>query len=682
MSEAAAPLSYVWQRNGSPIAGATKSTYTANDALLTSSGDQYSCLISNAYGCGIDIQCGGHRRRLIRNVGRIQRGEWRLPLVFDDRRCGWKSLRHDRLRRRERKRLGVQGDPGRRRCPNVASFDFYVTGANPSAPLLKGADGYFYGTASFGGIRGNGTVFRMTADGVLTVVYAFGGADGAEPGGALVQGPDGNFYGTTFTGGASQLGTVFKLTPGGNLTTLHSFNSADGANPQGRLVLGPGGIFYGTTANGGAAFSGTVFQITPDGAMNSLFAFALTNGADPVAALTPSGDGGFYGTTTFGGISNYGTLFKITTNGALTTMFLFDGAHGINPHCTLVQGGDGSFYGTTLQGGADNDGTVFSMTTNGLVTTLFSFQGANGASPGAGLMQAADGNFYGTAVFGATGFDGQLSSGNGAVYRIAGTVPPQPPVIVSQPASLTALVGNTAAFSVSASSSTPLNYAWQRNGTNIPGATQASYSAGPLQLSDSGSAFSCLIGNASGSLNTTNASLTVIAGVPGLITFDTLQNVGAPVMNGYFNLIWNNFYCATASSFDAPNGFLPGTISTNNVAYNFGRAGVGISSATPFNLLSAYLTAAWNDGLQVEVQGYKGAALNYDRTYTLNATSPALVTFNFLDVTSVRFIASGGALHPGYEGVGTQFVMDNMAVIQVPPPLNSHLPFPQPVTVE
>ena len=44
------PLSYFWQRNGAPIAGATLSNYTTNNVQLADSGTQFSCLVSNAYG--------------------------------------------------------------------------------------------------------------------------------------------------------------------------------------------------------------------------------------------------------------------------------------------------------------------------------------------------------------------------------------------------------------------------------------------------------------------------------------------------------------------------------------------------------------------------------------------------------------------------------------------------------
>ena len=58
-----------------------------------------------------------------------------------------------------------------------------------------------------------GTVFRLTPDGTLTTLYNFQGSltDGSLPSAALVQGIDGNFYGTTSTGGPGNDGTAFRL---------------------------------------------------------------------------------------------------------------------------------------------------------------------------------------------------------------------------------------------------------------------------------------------------------------------------------------------------------------------------------------------------------------------------------------------------------------------------------------
>jgi hypothetical protein len=165
------------------------------------------------------------------------------------------------------------------------------------------------------------------------------------------------------------------------------------------------------------------------------------------------------------------------------------------------------------------------------------------------------------------------------------------------------------------------------------------------------------------------------------ITFDNL-NTGAlpgatfpfeaPIPNGYEGLQWNNMWVLDIpldiqdGGSIAGSGYDKGLVSGSNVAFN-AAGNPALISAGSFNLNSAYLTAAWNNGLQVEVQGFVGATLIYDNTYTVNPTGPALINFNYLDVDKVNFISSGG-VNPGLAGHGTQFVMDNMNISAVPEP--------------
>ena len=84
-----------------------------------------------------------------------------------------------------------------------------------------------------------------------------------------------------------------------------------------------------------------------------------------------------------------------------------------------------------------------------------------------------------------------------------------PPIITQQPTNVTVVEGNSATFSVTLAHMLGTVFQWQRNGTNIPGANNNSYSLGPVMLADSGSTFRCAITNAYGGTNTTSATLTV-----------------------------------------------------------------------------------------------------------------------------------------------------------------------------
>ncbi len=278
-------------------------------------------------------------------------------------------------------------------------------GYDPLAALIEGANGNFFGTTAAdggAGARGDGTVFQITRQGKLTVVYVFpcpitDCPGGGGPYGSLVQAANGNFYGTTWTGGVNGGGTVFKLTPGGVLATLHSFGSTgDGAAPRAGLVQGADGNFYGTTAQGGAHYAaGTVFKVGAAGNYSRLYSFCsqphCTDGAFPYAGLVQGTDGNFYGTTVKGGAHGYGTVFELTPAGTLTTLHSFGGADGAFPTGTLIQGTDGAFYGTTSDGGIggifSGNGTVFSVEVG-----LGPFVRANPTSGGVGATVMILGN--------------------------------------------------------------------------------------------------------------------------------------------------------------------------------------------------------------------------------------------------------------------------------------------------
>jgi uncharacterized repeat protein (TIGR03803 family) len=296
---------------------------------------------------------------------------------------------------------------------SLASF----TGTNGDQPFLvslaQGKNGNLYGTTTYGGTHGDGIIFEVTPSGTLTTVYNFSNTpDGANPYSGLVLGTDGNFYGTTYEGGATGQGTVFKVTTAGVLTILHSFTGTDGELPYGGLVQGTDGDFYGTTEYGGPTSPGygTVFKITKAGVLTTLHSFDdTTDGYSPYGGLVQGSSGAFYGTTTGGPGANFGTVFKITSTGTYTLLHTFINSDGWEPEGTLIQATDGNFYGTTERGGADALGEVFKISAAGTFTLLHSFTAvSDGDAPTGGLVQASDGNFYGTTVGGGTSSEGNV----------------------------------------------------------------------------------------------------------------------------------------------------------------------------------------------------------------------------------------------------------------------------------
>ncbi len=86
---------------------------------------------------------------------------------------------------------------------------------------------------------------------------------------------------------------------------------------------------------------------------------------------------------------------------------------------------------------------------------------------------------------------------------------PTAPAITTQPTSLTVLAGQTATFKVVAVGAAPLSYQWQKNGSDISGATSATYTTPATAATDNGSQFKVVVNNSVGSATSNPATLMV-----------------------------------------------------------------------------------------------------------------------------------------------------------------------------
>jgi len=270
------------------------------------------------------------------------------------------------------------------------SFGKQPDGNSPQANLVFDGSGNLYGTATEGGIYGEGTVFKLTPNKgqwTETVLYSFcqlqNCVDGATPRSGLVLDAAGNLYGTTSAGGAysgSVGGVVFELTPhpGGTWTeaVLHSFgNGKDGAGIFiSGLVFDSAGNLYGTTSGGGTTSRsicpdgcGAVFELSPgpNGQWTEkvLYEFCsqadCADGSQPLGGVTLDSSGNLYGTTNLGGTPAqhlYGTVFELSPGEAgqwvETVLYMFQGGttDGTNPQAGVILDKSGNLYGTTELG--------------------------------------------------------------------------------------------------------------------------------------------------------------------------------------------------------------------------------------------------------------------------------------------------------------------------------------------
>jgi beta-galactosidase len=151
-------------------------------------------------------------------------------------------------------------------------------------------------------------------------------------------------------------------------------------------------------------------------------------------------------------------------------------------------------------------------------------------------------NFDGTSAYQVTvNYPGATLCVSGSSGSGSGSLP----TITAQPTNQTVTVGQTATFSVAASSSGTLSYQWSKNGSPIAGATSSSYTTPATTASDNGAQFNVTVTDAAGSVISNSASLTVInaacnvdPGVPGTLTASA--NASSQI-----NLTWGASTAAT-----------------------------------------------------------------------------------------------------------------------------------------
>jgi uncharacterized repeat protein (TIGR03803 family) len=197
-------------------------------------------------------------------------------------------------------------------------------GFSPEAALTEGIDGKFYGSTFGGGGNADfGTLFTITRSGVFTSLWNFSqDFAGSGPRASLLQLDGGKFYGTT-TGSPSSYGTIFRVTSNGKLGVLYTFcpqrNCPYGGGSFAPLALGTDQNLYGTTIGGGnttcgSSGCGTIFQVTK-GRFKTLYDFCpqhgCLDGLQPTGGLTQATNGVFYGTTPQGGVYDGGTAFSL-----------------------------------------------------------------------------------------------------------------------------------------------------------------------------------------------------------------------------------------------------------------------------------------------------------------------------------------------------------------------------------
>ncbi|HRT10828.1 MAG TPA: hypothetical protein P5233_20780, partial [Candidatus Paceibacterota bacterium] len=208
------------------------------------------------------------------------------------------------------------------------------------------------------------------------------------------------------------------------------------------------------------------------------------------------------------------------------------------------------FVGTILEASNVDVGTPVLINTNAWthlamvndngVTTFYVNGVPSGPSDLTSAVSAPSGDVYFGNPGASTGFDGLMDearictfepgqfSTNDFLLR-----PPGPQILV-QPQSTVVWDGGAAPFAVGAVIDPAVTYQWQREGTNLPGATASSFVVPLVTLSDSGSQFRCILTGGGISVTSSVATLTVAPIRTADVNFYRAAVTGEPSLAAYF----------------------------------------------------------------------------------------------------------------------------------------------------
>jgi hypothetical protein len=311
---------------------------------------------------------------------------------------------------------------------------------------------------------------------------------------AAVQGVPGSTTTTPISAGVPQLGEhfdhwAFVGVPHGTISEPN--------NPTTHFTFGLGDAWI--EARWAAGYSLTVLHGTSDLAGGSAGQTINISAAQPVSGLVFDQWMLVSGSGTFSNAGQPSASFTIGAGDAV-----IEATYRVAVNAPVVTGG--TISGTagvalSYQVSATNNPTSYAIQSSTLPPGI-SLNSTTGVISG---TPTAAGTF-GVAII-ATNAGGTAFAT--FIFVIAPAAQATPPTINQQPLNTTATTGVPVTFSVLATSDTPISYQWNKNGAEIPGATNASYTIqSPVAASAGG--YYVVVANSGGSVTSSVASLYVV----------------------------------------------------------------------------------------------------------------------------------------------------------------------------
>jgi uncharacterized delta-60 repeat protein len=248
-------------------------------------------------------------------------------------------------------------------------------------------------------------------------------------------------------------------------------------------------------------------RLNTDGSLDGSFLNGLTGASSNVRCIVVQPDGKILIGGDFTSVNNssYSRIARLTSTGAVDTEFsssaIYSGgsvyAMSLQSDGSVVIGGtitasyyyNGNYYYSYNVARLYDDGTM--DTTFICSNNLFNTAYATAIQSDGGVV--VGGNFY-------------YGSANHYLARVYGDL--YPPQFTLQPTNRSVVVGTNVTFTAHVSNPTPVNFQWLKNGGDIPGATDMTYTLYNVQLADAGT-YAVFASDGVGGVTSSNAVLNV-----------------------------------------------------------------------------------------------------------------------------------------------------------------------------
>lgn len=312
----------------------------------------------------------------------------------------------------------------------------------------------------------------------------------------------GNFLRVTTSAAASGQITMAKFTPGSAGTSWSALTG----------TVTSGGVSY-TSINGG--FDLFVRPNTPPSSDQSWFRVLdldARSGNNGLRIILTGGGGGFQ----FQVVSNSATAFGSSAgswDGASKTLGVTSAlVTGAVNHVAATFNTSASGQVTVKLFAVGSGAAIDTASSANLLGTLSFY--ANASVIGANVLGSGAWSMYGRqpTVWADSSIDYdcvRLYNADPKVFPALSFVPTAAPAITTPPQGQSVTAGQSATFSVVAAGTPAPGYQWQKNGTDIPGATSSSYTTPATAAADDGALFRVVVSNAAGSVTSSAATLTV-----------------------------------------------------------------------------------------------------------------------------------------------------------------------------